>query len=263
MNILAIANAKGGVGKTTTALSLAAALVEGKGNGAGRALLIDLDPGGGLTGSLRQGATAAADSALCLFVEPTKSPAELAVETPIEGVDLIPSHPSMAGLDAHLAVTVDREKLLRRVLRESGFDKEYSWVLLDCGPYMGVLSVLALTAAEQVLLPLPPEYVVLLGGKMLLEFVTRIRQELNPDLRILGILPTMVDSRTRHAREMLDQLRAVFDDLVFDVEIPYTVRLKEAPILGTSILAYAPRSGAALAYRRLAEEVRARCRKSA
>jgi chromosome partitioning protein len=169
----------------------------------------------------------------------------------------------MATLDAQLSTAVEREFLLRRALSSLSTDgvgaAPYEWVVLDTGPYMGILSINALTAADAVVLPLPPEYVVLLGGKMLLEYVERVRDRLNPGLRILGILPTMVDSRTRHAKEMLEQLRTVFGELLFEEPIPYTVRLKEAPILGTSILSYEPSSKAAFAYRRLAEEVRARC----
>jgi len=261
VRVLAIANAKGGVGKTTTALTLAAALAESAEGS--QVLLIDLDPGGGLGSMLRQKADGPATSACRLLMPPQVDLNTLVHETLIPGVRVIPSHPAMAMLDAQLSTTVEREFLLRRALhplrQQPSGQAAYSWVILDVGPYMGILSINALTAADAVVLPLPPEYAVLAGGKMLLEYVERVRDRLNPDLRILGILPTMVDSRTRHARDMLEQLRAVFGELLFDEAIPYTVRLKEAPILGASILTYDPGSRAAYAYRQLAEEVQARC----
>jgi len=169
----------------------------------------------------------------------------------------------MSTLDAQLSTVVDREFRLRTGLASlTAGARGYGWVVLDSGPYMGILSINVLTAAHAVVLPLPPEFVVLLGGRMLLDYVQQIRDHFNPELRILGILPTMVDARTRHAREMLDQLRSVFGDLVFEQAIPYTVRLKEAPILGASILSYDPSCRAAEAYRALAGEVQARCRAS-
>ena len=246
MNVLAISNQKGGVGKTTTAISLAAALVE-KGS---RVLLIDLDPQGNATSGLGIGKDRP-QSVYGVIVrgEPIKA---AVVATDVPGLDLLPSSPEMAGAEVELVPLMAREFRLREALRsEEGYDT----VLIDCPPSLGLLTVNALAAADAVLVPVQCEYYALEGLAQLLATIEAVRQRLNAKLEVLAIVLTMEDRRNRLSMQVTEEVIRHFPELVARVRIPRAVRLAEAPSHGQPINVYDPGSRAAQAYSDLAQEI--------
>ena len=243
--VYALANQKGGVGKTTTAINLAACLAE-----AGqRALVIDLDPQANATSGL--GARANGVSSYDLL---DGAPlAELTTPTRFPNLDLVPAKPDLAGAVVELARRDDADRYLAEAL--AGATDGWDFVFLDCPPSLGPLTVNALAAADRVLVPVQAEYYALEGLAQLVESVDLIRVRLNPRLRIGGVLLTMVDGRTRLAAEVSDEVRRHFGELVFSTVVPRSVRLAEAPSHGLPAIAYDRRSPGADAYWKVAMEL--------
>ena len=243
--IYALANQKGGVGKTTTAINLAACLAE-----AGqRALVIDLDPQANATPGL--GARANGVSSYDLL---DGAPlAELTRPTRFPNLDLVPAKPDLAGAVVELARRDDADRYLAEAL--AGATDRWDFVFLDGPPSLGPLTVNALAAADRVLVPVQAEYYALEGLAQLVESVDLIRVRLNPRLRIGGVLLTMVDGRTRLAAEVSDEVRRHFGELVFSTVVPRSVRLAEAPSHGLPAIAYDRRSPGADAYWKVAMEL--------
>ena len=243
--IFALANQKGGVGKTTTAVNLAACLAE-----AGeRTLVVDLDPQANATSGL--GARANGTSSYELL---DGAPLREAVHrTRFANLDLVPARPDLAGAAVELARDDDGESFLAGVLAPTR--QSYSFVFVDCPPSLGPLTVNALAAADRVLVPIQCEYYALEGLTQLLHSIERIRARLNPRLSIAGMILTMADARTRLSADVSAQVRRHFGDLVFETVVPRSVRLAEAPSHGVPITAYAPDSVGADAYYRLAGEL--------
>jgi chromosome partitioning protein len=243
--ILAVANQKGGVAKTTSVASLGAALAE-QGS---RVLLVDLDPQACLTFSL---GIDPEDLELSVHQVLTKGtdPSEVIVTTD-DGVDLLPATIELARAEADLLTRTGREYILRGVLEE--LTDDYDWVLLDCPPSLGVLTVAALTAATGVLIPLQCETLSHRGVGQLLDTVHDVRRFTNRELEVWGVLPTLYDGRTNHARAVLDTISETYGLEVVEPPIPKTIRFAEAPAAGRSILSTSKSNKGAAAYREVAK----------
>jgi chromosome partitioning protein len=244
-SVIAFANQKGGVAKTTTTLNLGVALGElGR-----RVLLIDLDPQGNLTMSQGMNPDAIERSMFDVLVH--RVPISDVIHT-VE-VDIAVSSIDLAGAELALSALIGRERALDKALVE--VRERYDFILLDTPPSLGLLTINAFVAAEGVIVPVQCEYLSLRGLVQLENTLAMVRENLNPNVRVQGIVPTMFDGRTLHAREAIEILEEHFGDLVYDTRIRKTVRYAEAPVKGSSVLRYDPSGPAAQAYRDLAKEV--------
>lgn len=246
--IIALANQKGGVGKTTTAINLSAALAaDGK-----RVLLVDADPQANASSGLGVDIRELQASIYECLVSGI-NPKEAVMETEVENLHLIPSHIDLVGAEIEMLNLPDREQLLKRVLQQ--IREDYDYILIDCSPSLGLITVNALTAADSVIIPVQCEFFALEGIAKLLNTIKIIKSQLNPSLSIMGFVLTMYDNRLRLSNQVLDEVRRHFGDLVFSTVIARNVRLSEAPSHGQTILDYEPRSKGAVAYKALAKEV--------
>ena len=248
---IAVVNQKGGVGKTTTTISLGASLAElGR-----RVLLVDFDPQGSLSIGLGVITDELESSIYNLLMDQNASVDDVLLKTTVPGMDLIPSDIMLSGAEIGLVNEVAREQSLKRILAPLAL--EYDVILIDCQPSLGLLTVNALTAADLILVPLQCEYFALRGFKLLKEITAKIQERLNPDLAIIGIVATMFE-KTAHSKEVLARIYEAFPNLLFDTVISKTVRFNETTAAGEPITSYASSSPGATAYRRLAREVIAR-----
>jgi len=249
--VVSIANQKGGVGKTTTAVNLAACVAD-EGS---RVLLIDMDPQGNTTSGLGVDREDLEESVYGVITADT-SIDEATCATGMEGLDLVPSTRDLAGVEIELVSHAKREYRLRDALRDR--DIAYDFVLVDCPPSLGLLTVNALAASDTVLVPIQTEYYALEGVGLLSQTIELVQEYLNPSLTYEGILLTMYDARTNLSQQVADETEEFFGDLVFETMIPRNVRLSEAPSYGEPIIEYESSSRGAETYREFAREFLAR-----
>jgi chromosome partitioning protein len=250
--IIALCNQKGGVGKTTSTINLGAALAElGR-----RILLVDFDPQGALSVGLGVAPHQLDRTAYNLLMDAKVGVEDVVLKTSVPGMDLLPSNIDLSAAEVQLVGEVAREQTLARVLAPAVAD--YDFVLIDCQPSLGLLTVNALTAAHGVIIPLECEFFSLRGVALLIDTIDKVRERLNPTLHLDGILATMYDGRTLHGREVFARVVEAFGDKVYDTVITRTVRFPETTVAGEPITTWAPASTGATAYRNLAREVLAR-----
>ncbi|QEE60984.1 ParA family protein [Salinibacterium sp. dk2585] len=246
--IIALCNQKGGVGKTTTTISVGAALADyGR-----RVLAIDFDPQGALSAGLGV-QTHDVPNIYDLLLGTLKDPHEAIQHTATPGLDVIPANIDLSAAEVHLVNEVAREQILAGVLRK--VKDEYDVILIDCQPSLGLLTVNALTASHGVLIPLECEFFALRGVALLIETIEKVKDRLNPAIQLDGILATMYDSRTLHSREVLERVVETFGDKVFETVIGRTIKFPDASVAAAPITQFAPEHAAAEAYRQLAREL--------
>lgn len=252
--IIAIANQKGGVGKTTTAFNLGACLAsDGK-----KVLLVDADPQANATSGLGVNPEEAPLSVYECLVDGA-NPADAVVPTCVDGLSLICSRIDLVGAEVELMNRRERERALASVL--SPLKDDYDYILIDCSPSLGIITVNALTAADSVIIPVQAEYFALEGISQLLNTIRIIKTRLRPSLEIEGFLLTMYDARLRLANQIFEELKGHFGDMVFTTVIPRNIKLSESPSHGLPVILYDPESRGAIAYGQLSKELISRNRK--
>jgi chromosome partitioning protein len=247
--VIAMVNQKGGVGKTTSTVSLGAALAQyGR-----RVLLVDFDPQGALSVALGVPAHDLDKTVYNLLMDEGCAAEDVIVSTSVPGLDLMPSNIDLSAAEVALVNEVAREHALARGLA-SVIDR-YDYIIIDCQPSLGLLTINALTAAHGVIIPLECEYFALRGVKLLTDTVTKVQGRLNPNLQLTGVLATMYDARTLHTREVLERVVDAFGDQVFHTVISRTIKFPDATVAGEPITVFAPSSPGADSYRQLAREL--------
>ena len=249
--VIAICNQKGGVGKSTTAVNVGSYLaLLGK-----KTLLIDLDPQGNATTACGIKRNELEKDIYGVLVNgiPVE---ETILKTPVERLELIPASLDLSAAEPHLTTVADRETVLKRICEP--LKPNYEYLLFDCPPSLGLLTVNALVAADSTIIPVQCEYLALEGLNALMRAAALIKQRLNPELRVGGIVLTMTDFRANLSREVADEVKRFFKDLVFDTAIPRNIRLAESPSFGKPICLYDPHSTGAIAYQLLTQEVLAK-----
>ncbi len=245
--IVAVANQKGGVGKTTTAINLSASLAM-----AGvPVLLVDLDPQANATSGLglsKSGETSIYD--VLINERPAK---EVAISSNIPNLQVLPGNIALAGAEVEMVGLMARERLLKSALDEVVND--YKFIIIDCPPSLGLLTLNALTAANSIVVPIQCEYFALEGLSQLMNTVTQVKKHLNPQLEIEGVVLTMYDVRTKLSNQVVNEVKKFFKSKVYRSIVPRTIRLGEAPSFGMPVVTYSPLSSGARAYKSLAEEV--------
>ncbi len=246
--VIAVANQKGGVGKTTTAVNLSSCLAyKGK-----KVLLLDIDPQGNTTSGLGIDKKGIKKSTYDVLINEVKIE-ETLMSTPIESLKLCPSNIELAGAEVELVSTISRENKLKYALAE--IKDEYDFIIIDCPPSLGLLTLNSLTAANTILVPIQCEYYALEGLSQLMETVKLVQKHLNPSLDVEGVVLTMFDARTNLSIQVVEEVKKHFRNKVYRTIIPRNVRLSEAPSFGLPIILYDPKSKGAECYLELAEEV--------
>lgn len=249
--IIALAQQKGGVGKTTTVINLGSALAQrGK-----KVLLVDLDPQGALSAGLGLNPLSLEKTIYSVLRNQSVSIAEVIAQSKT-GCDLVPSNIDLAAAEVELVSEPGREHFLREAL--SPVINRYDYILIDCQPSLGLLTLNALSASAGVIIPVQTQYFALRGMDLLFQTIEKVQARLNPKLKIVGILPTMYDARTLHAREVLEELKRAYPKLILGAAVPHTVKFADSSMAGDSVLSLNPDSPAARAYRELATEVEKR-----
>lgn len=247
--IISMCNQKGGVGKTTSTINMGACLAElGR-----KVLLVDLDPQGALSAGLGLTHDQIGDTIYDVMLDSDVSVHSAIVHTSVNGLDLVPANIDLSAAEIQMVNEVGREHTLARALRP--VRKEYDFIIIDCQPSLGLLTVNALACSQGVIIPMECEFFSLRGLALLTDTVEKVADRINFDLEVMGILVTMFDRRTRHAREVMDRVVEYFGDKVFDTVITRTVRFPETSVAGEPITSWAPSSQAAKQYRDLAKEV--------
>lgn len=245
--IIAIANQKGGVGKTTTAVNLSACL----GKLGQRVLLVDFDPQGNATTGCGLDKTALEKSIYQVIMR------EMTLKEVVQHteylIDILPASIDLAGAEVELATAEEREIRLKTAL--DAVRPEYDYIIIDCPPSLGLLSLNSLAASDGILVPIQCEFYALEGLSQIMKTIELVHEEINPDLELFGVLLTMYDSRTKLSEQVVEEVRKYFEDKVYETVIPRTVRLSEAPSYGMPIIAYDPSAKGAQVYGELAKEV--------
>ncbi|WP_071129858.1 ParA family protein [Varibaculum massiliense] len=250
--IIAMCNQKGGVGKTTTTINLAASLAEyGR-----KVLIVDFDPQGAATAGLGVNGNDLDATIYNVLLDRNVNVEQVIHPTAIEGMDLVPANIDLSAAEIQMVNEVAREMALARALHP--VSDKYDVILIDCQPSLGLLTVNALTAAHGVMIPMETEFFALRGVALLVETIEKVRDRLNPKLKIDGILATMVDTRTLHSREVMERLQEAFGDRVYQTVIHRTIKFPDASVATEPITTFAPSHPGAEAYRQLAREVIAR-----
>lgn len=251
--IISMTNQKGGVGKTTSTINLGAALaLTGR-----KVLLVDFDPQGSLSVGLGVNPHNLELSIYNLLLSREYSFDDVLISNAAPGCDLLPANIDLSAAEVQLVSEVARELTLKRIL--DPVRSRYDFIIIDCAPSLGLLTVNALTASQKVIIPLECEFFALRGVALLYDTIQKVTDRLNPELELLGILPTMVNTRTIHSREVMERVVEAFGEKVFHTVIRRTVKFPETTVAGEPITSYAPETAGAKAYQMLAREVLARC----